>query len=100
MQITYEFRVRAPGEKIALAVLCNDPEGPLLNASLSANRRPLSDSALLGVFLSHPLLTLKVIGGIHWEALKLWLKGIKLQTRPLPPGQPVTVVSLKDSRGL
>ena len=100
MQITYEFRVRAPGDKVALAVLCNDPEGPLLTASLSAGRRPFSDSALLGVFLSHPLLTLKVIGGIHWEALKLWLKGMKLKARPLPPARPITVVSIEESRGL
>jgi DUF1365 family protein len=42
-------------------------------------------------------LGLKVIGGIHWEALKLWLKGVKLQERPPPPENPVTNIPRTES---
>jgi hypothetical protein len=38
----------------------------------------------------HPLLTLEVVGAIHWEALKIWWKGIRIQPRPPAPAQPVT----------
>jgi DUF1365 family protein len=47
------------------------------------------------VFFSHPLLTLKVIAGIHFEALRLWAKGLRLQTRPPAPEQPVSIQTLR-----
>ena len=47
---------------------------------------------LLRVFVTHPLLTLKVVAGIHLEALLIWLKGVSLHVRPPPPDRPVTVV--------
>ena len=52
----------------------------------------LTDAALLGFFLRMPLLGLKVLAGIHWEALLIWRKGFKF--RPLPPApiNPVTIV--------
>ena len=45
-------------------------------------RRELTDGALLRVFLKIPLITAKVTLAIHWEALRLWLKGMRLRTRP------------------
>ena len=59
-----------------------DASGALLTARFDATRRPLDDAALLRVFLTHPLLTLKVVAAIHWEALRLLLKGVRLQPRP------------------
>ena len=56
------------------------------------NESALTDLALLRALATHPLLTLKVIGAIHWHALRLLLKGLKLRPRPLPPAAPVTVV--------
>jgi len=47
----------------------------------------LSDSALLLIFLKIPLITAKVTLAIHWEALRLWLKGIRLRARPAPPAR-------------
>ena len=52
-----------------------------------------SDGTLLAAFFTHPLLTLKVVAAIHWEALRLWTKGVRLQPRPAPPAAPVTLVS-------
>jgi DUF1365 family protein len=43
-------------------------------------------------FLTLPLITIKVVAAIHWEALRLWLKGIRLVPRPAPPANAVTIV--------
>ena len=48
---------------------------------------------LVRAFLRYPLVTLKVIGGIHWEALKLWRKGAPYRTRGAPPAHPVTILA-------
>lgn len=76
MEMRYRFRGRAPAEKVALTVGCDDADGPLLNASLWGERRPLTNGALARAALSFPLLTWKVVAAIHWEALRLWLKGV------------------------
>ena len=92
MDMTYHFRVRPPGDTMTVAIHETDPQGTLLFASFGGTRRELSRSSAVGSFMSFPLLTLKVIGGIHWEALKLWLKGIPLVHRPSPPTEPVSVI--------
>ena len=93
MDMTYHFRVRPPGDTLSVAIHETDQDGTLLFASFSGTRRELSRSSALGSFLAFPLLTLKVIGGIHWEALKLWLKGVPLVHRPSPPTEPVSVIA-------
>ncbi len=87
MTMRYKFRLLPPGDALKLRILEVDAEGPILAAAFSAQRRPFTTASLLRVFFAIPLLTLKVVGGIHWEALKLWLKGAKLQPRPTPPGR-------------
>ena len=91
MDIAYDFRLHEPAGRIALSVQASDEKGPVLIASLAGERRELTDGALARVFVSHPLLTLKVVAGIHWDALKLWLKGVPLRPRPPAPA-PVTIV--------
>jgi DUF1365 family protein len=93
----YRFRVAPPGEAVSIGISLHDAEGPVLNARLDASRRLLTDAALLRVFLSHPLLTLKVVGAIHWEAWQLWIKGVPLQPRPPAPTRDLTIVSPSES---
>jgi hypothetical protein len=88
----YSFRVELPAEAVTVVINQSDAEGPLLHAALRAKRVPLTQRSLLTAFVRYPLLTLKVIGGIHWEALRLWGKGLRLVDRPRPPARPVTVV--------
>lgn len=88
----YRFRVTPPGERLRLGIVGSDGAGPLIVATQIADRVPFSDAALARIFLTHPLVTLKVIGGIHWEALRLWLKGIRVRTKPPAPEQLVTAV--------
>jgi hypothetical protein len=92
MDLQYEFRVRPPDENVLVNISVLDADGPLLHAALTGRRHPLTDRALLRSFFAYPLLTLKVIGAIHWEALKLFLKGVPLVPRPAPPTRPVTHV--------
>ncbi len=92
MGMTYNFKIKPPTDEIAIAIQENDAEGPLLYASFAGQKRPFSNAGLWNLFLTYPLMTLKVIGGIHWEALLLWIKGVPLVHRPAPPPEPVTVI--------
>lgn len=74
----YRFHVEAGGDQLLLRIDQDDPAGPLLTASFAARRAELSDRALLGALLRHPLMTLKVMAAIHWEALLLWRKGLRI----------------------
>ncbi len=91
MTADYRFRVTVPGERAMIAISESDPEGPLLHATLNGKRGALSDASLLATLVRYPLLTAKVIAGIHWEALRLWLKRVPLVDRPAPPRHAVTL---------
>jgi DUF1365 family protein len=76
MGLRYEFRVSPPGEKIAVAIRVGDRDDVVLRAGLTAQRRELSDGALLRVGLAVPAIGIKTMAAIHFEAARLWLKGI------------------------
>jgi uncharacterized protein len=82
MATRYRFRISPPDEEVRLRILEVDADGPLLAATFHGRRRALTSPALLRACVTLPLLTLKIIGAIHWEALRLWLKGVKLVPRP------------------
>ena len=71
---TYRFTIRQPGPRLALKI-----RQETLIATWSGNRRPLTDGQLLRAWAAHPLMTLKVMAAIHWQALRLWLKGAKFR---------------------
>jgi uncharacterized protein len=81
MAMRYYFRVSPPGESVKLRILETDNEGPLLSATFSGRRRALTTTALLRSFFALPLVTFKIVAAIHWEALRLWLKGARLVPR-------------------
>ena len=82
MAMRYRFRVVPPGEQVKLRILETDCEGPLLAATFVGRRRRLTTRALLRAFVALPLMTAKIVAAIHWEALRLWLKGARLVPRP------------------
>ncbi len=88
--LTYDFTVRPPGEAVSIVVSVRRGETLILTASFAGRRRPLTDGQLFRVFVTHPLLTWKVTLGIHWEALKMMLKGARYRHRGAPPEEPVT----------
>jgi hypothetical protein len=73
----YLFRIRPPGDDIAVAIHEEEAGRPILNASFAGERRPLTDGTLLRMLLGYPLMTLKVIAAIHYEAVRLMLKGVR-----------------------
>jgi len=93
MDQTYRFTLHRPTERLAVRIRQHDADGPYLVATQSGTRQPLSDATLLKLWASHPLMTLKVIAAIHWEALRLWIKGAKFMPYrgPYPdPDAPAT----------
>lgn len=76
MGCTYHFHIEPPSGNVAIRINETDADGPLLFAAFEGARTPLTDATLLRAFASHPLMTFKIMAGIHWEALRLWLKGM------------------------
>ena len=93
MAMRYHFRVSPPGDSVKLRILETDRDGPLLAATFNGRRRALTTATLLRSFCSLPLVTLKIVVAIHWEALRLWLKGVCPVPRPtIVAAKPVNTV--------
>jgi DUF1365 family protein len=88
MAMRYHFRVLPPPDTVKLRILETDRDGPLLVATFNGRRRALTSRALLRSFFGLPLVSLKVMAAIHWEALRLWLKGARLVPRPNAAARP------------
>jgi uncharacterized protein len=91
----YDFRIVPPGQDLRLRILEHDESGPILAASFSASAKPLTTVNVVSALIRIPLLGLKVVGLIHFEALRLWLKGAIFHQSPAPP--PPTSVSSNQS---
>jgi hypothetical protein len=87
MAARYTIRVAPPGERLSLVIRESEPDGPVLVASHTATRRPLTDRELLRAVAGNPLLTFKVIAGIHLEAWRLWRKGVPWYRHRPTPGE-------------
>ncbi len=90
MNMRYHFRLSRPEERLGVSIreteLDQDGEETLtLVATHNAQRRDLTDRRLLLEALRIPLLTIKVIGLIHWQALKIWSKGGRFHKSPPQP---------------
>ena len=68
-----------------------DENGKLLFASQGGNRVDLSSKNLFFLYLKHPLMTFKIISAIHFEALRLWIKGIKLVKKKIKIKNNITI---------
>ena len=69
--------VLKPGKKLDVLIKQNDKNGLLLIARQMGKRLDLTSKNLFIQFLKHPLMSFKVISAIHFEAFRLWSKGIK-----------------------
>ena len=86
----YRFQLGEPGERLRVAIHESRDGAPVMDATLAGERRELSDAALLRQVLRMPWMAVKVVAGIHWEALKLWLRGAGYRSKPAPLPQDLT----------
>ena len=87
----YFFKVLEPGNKLSVIIDQRDQTGKLLYASQDGTRSELSAKNLVFSYLKHPLMTFKIIAAIHFEALRLWIKGINLVKKKLNIKNNITI---------
>ena len=90
MDARYRIRTTSPDESLAVLIRESDDDGEFLVATLTGERRVMTDGALIRQFLRVPFMTLKVIVAIHWQAIRLMLRGVKYTNRPQPPAEGVS----------
>ena len=78
METKYHFRIVPPADRVNIAIRQEDEEGCLLAASFSGDKSPFNRRTLTGCLVAFPFLTVKIIAAIHWEAVLLWTKGLKV----------------------
>ena len=78
LKSSYYFSILEPNQNFSVIIDQRDEEGKLLYASQDGIKTNLTSKNLIFSYLKHPLMTFKIISAIHFEALRLWLKGIKL----------------------
>ena len=91
MDCVYFFRLLKPSNTISVIIDQNDKEGKILYASQDGVKSEINNSNLTKSNLKHPLMTFKIILAIHFEAFKLWSKGIKFVKKKLKIKNNITV---------
>ncbi len=86
---TYAFRFDISPDKLGIWIDYTSGNSGLL-ATLSGKRKPLTNRSILWACLRRPFGSRRVLGLIHWQAMKLWWKGAKYNARPTPPSQEVS----------
>jgi hypothetical protein len=81
----YSFRFGITGDRVAIAIDLEDGEGILLRTAVSGRPETVSAGALLALLVRNPLYPFKIIGLIHYQAVKLFLKGVRHFNKPAPP---------------
>lgn len=82
MDVAYDWRFTEPAAQLAIHME-NLREGqPFFDATMVLTRKEISGTALAQVLLQYPLMTATVIGAIHWQALRLWMKGVPFHSHP------------------
>jgi uncharacterized protein len=82
MTLDYHWQMTVPGEQLFVHIDAQEGEAALLDASLVLRRRPLNRWHKTRMLLRYPWMTLRVYLGIHWQALRLWLKGVAVVPHP------------------
>ena len=91
MNCTYFFRLLKPGNKISVIIDQYDNEDKILYASQDGFRSDFNTKHLIISYLKHPIMTFKIILAIHFEAFKLWAKGIKFVKKKIKIKNNITI---------
>ena len=93
MDCEYHFKTLNPREQLSVVINQNDKDGKLLFASQDGISKDFNNKNLILSYLTHPLMTFKIIGAIHFEAFKLWVKRIKLIAKKIKLKNNITIES-------
>jgi len=93
MDCEYHFKTLNPREQLSVVINQNDKDGKLLFASQDGISKAFNNKNLILSYLTHPLMTFKIIGAIHYEAFKLWAKRIKLIAKKIKLKNNITIES-------
>ena len=91
MNCIYFFRILKPGNKISVIIDQNDEDGKILYASQDGVKSELTNVNLIKSYLKHPLMTFKIILAIHFEAFRIWTKGIKFIKKKIKIKNNITI---------
>ena len=86
----YRVRIKRPDDTLSIVIDYETEGTKAMTATLRGERSPFTGRDLLSAVIRYPLVTLKVIAGIQWEAAKLWVKGARYRRRPEPPAEEVS----------
>ena len=75
METFYNFKLIDPNQRLSVMIKQTDAEGTVLTATQTGDKKEFNFKQLLINFFRFPLMTLKIISSIHFEALLLWKKG-------------------------
>ena len=75
METYYNFKLLNPSDKLSVFIKQTDSIGTVLTATQTGERKEFSPKQLMFNFFKYPLMTIKIISSIHFEALLLWKKG-------------------------
>ena len=81
----YHFRFAEPGDRLQVRLDETRRGAPLIDTAMAGERRAMTDRTLLVQLLRMPVQAFKVLAAIHWQALKIWLRGGRFHGKPPPP---------------
>jgi hypothetical protein len=84
--LDYAFAFSRPERSLVAHMETVQAGRAFFDATLTLERRPWSASELRRALVRHPAMTMRVIAGIHWEAAKLWWKGVPVVPRETRDG--------------
>lgn len=88
---SYKVQVSQPGERLSISIAYQVEEETVFTAVLAGQRVPMTSKTLLRALIRYPLVTIKVMAAIHWEASILWFKGARYRKRPQAPSNSVSI---------
>lgn len=86
----YHFVFAEPGASLSVRLDETRKGEPLIDTAMAGQARPFTDAVMLRQVAAMPVQALKVMAAIHWQALKIWLRGARFHKKPPPPAVETT----------